>query len=423
MVELLYTPIERCDESAGIFPDGNITDCQEYFDDEADDMKELSINVFIGVIGVICSSLFGNVLLFYGFGTATERMNKRVRDSTFESLVRQEVSWFDVRPVGVITSQISDDAAMIHSFSGEPIRTLVMNCASVLVGLVFAFYYMWYVSNTMLCHVGRRCDVVCGLAIYGAALPIPNAGLVMIFVAERAVGCSGVDLLAVPFKPHAPTMTAHSLTSNILVSFHSIVFSRPIVSERYPHTLLPLTLTNRPFALMTLAILPFMAFGAEAEMAMYLGEDEGDESAFDENSSGGIVVEALMNIRTVASLVVEKDRHEHYATALEHELPNEFAKNFVKGSTAGLGQFVQMWGMALMFWWGGWLLNNYSGTFELRDFLISMFTFLFSLSGLSFAMQGITDRVKANKAAERIFGLIDRESLIDPLSDEGKKLN
>uniref|UniRef100_A0A7R9WUM9 ABC transmembrane type-1 domain-containing protein n=1 Tax=Craspedostauros australis TaxID=1486917 RepID=A0A7R9WUM9_9STRA len=321
MVELLYTPIERCDESAGIFPDGNITDCQEYFDDEADDMKELSINVFIGVIGVICSSLFGNVLLFYGFGTATERMNKRVRDSTFESLVRQEVSWFDVRPVGVITSQISDDAAMIHSFSGEPIRTLVMNCASVLVGLVFAFYYMW------------------------------------------------------------------------------------------------------PFALMTLAILPFMAFGAEAEMAMYLGEDEGDESAFDENSSGGIVVEALMNIRTVASLVVEKDRHEHYATALEHELPNEFAKNFVKGSTAGLGQFVQMWGMALMFWWGGWLLNNYSGTFELRDFLISMFTFLFSLSGLSFAMQGITDRVKANKAAERIFGLIDRESLIDPLSDEGKKLN
>jgi len=320
MVELLYTPVQRCDDDDGIIPDG-FDNCQDYLDNEADDMRDLSIKVFLGVIGIIACSLIGNVLLFYGFGTATERMNKRVRDQTFKSLVRQEVSWFDVRPIGTITSKISDDAAMIHSFSGEPIRTFVMNVASVLVGLVFAFYFMW------------------------------------------------------------------------------------------------------PFALMTIAILPFMAFGAEAEMAMYLGEDEGDDTEFDENSSGGIVVETLTNIRTVASLVMEGERSSHYSKVLDTENPNKFVTNFVKGSTAGLGQFVQMWGMALMFWWGGWLLNNYSNKFELRDFLISMFTFLFSLSGLSFAMQGITDREKANKAAERIYGLIDRSSAIDPLSADGKVLD
>jgi len=70
-------------------------------------------------------------------------MHKRVRDATFKSLIRQEISYFDVRPIGSITTQLSDDAALIHSFSGEPIRSLVMNVASVAVGLVVSFVFMW----------------------------------------------------------------------------------------------------------------------------------------------------------------------------------------------------------------------------------------------------------------------------------------
>lgn len=38
-------------------------------------------------------------------------------------------------------------------------------------------------------------------------------------------------------------------------------------------------------------------------------------------------------------------------------------------------------------------------------------------------MAGLTDVEKAKAAAGRIFELIDRESEIDPLSDEGKKQN
>jgi ATP-binding cassette subfamily B (MDR/TAP) protein 1 len=89
--------------------------------------------------------MVGCVIMFKAFGMATERINKRVRDETFRALVRQEVAWFDVRSVGEVTSQLSDDAAMIHSFSGEPIRTFVMTIASVGVGLVTSFYFMWEV--------------------------------------------------------------------------------------------------------------------------------------------------------------------------------------------------------------------------------------------------------------------------------------
>lgn len=74
-----------------------------------------------------------------------------------------------------------------------------------------------------------------------------------------------------------------------------------------------------------------------------------------------------------------------------------------------------------MFWFGGWLLLNYPNEFTFRDFLISMFSLLFSLSGIGVASQGATNRDKAKSAAQRIFELTDRQSAIDPLSDEGKK--
>ena len=74
-----------------------------------------------------------------------------------------------------------------------------------------------------------------------------------------------------------------------------------------------------------------------------------------------------------------------------------------------------------MFWWGGWLLLNYPNIFTFRDWLISMFGLMFSLSGTAVAAQGATNRDKAKLAADRIFELIDRESAIDPLGEGGIK--
>lgn len=106
-------------------------------------MRELSFRISFIYVALMVLTLLGNTLLFYGFGTATERMSKRLRDASFKSLIRQEVAYFDSRSVSAITSQLSDDAAMIHSFSGEPIRSWIMALASVLIGLVVYFVYMW----------------------------------------------------------------------------------------------------------------------------------------------------------------------------------------------------------------------------------------------------------------------------------------
>lgn len=325
MLELLFRQVHPCvDGTVSIYGFTMEYDsCQAYWDGEADTLTRQSYYISLAWAGLIASTIVGNVLLYYGFGTATEKMNKRVRDAVFTALMKQEVAYYDSNPIGNLSSQIEDDAAMMHSFSGEPIRTLVMSTASVLVGLVVAFCYMW------------------------------------------------------------------------------------------------------PFALVFLGILPFMGFGAYMEMKMYLGEDEGNLTEDDDvkGSSGSIVIETLLSIRTVASLTIEKMREKEYKEALIREDPSSVKAHIMKSSGAGVALFIQFWGIALLFWWGGYLLANYSGTFTQRGFMISMWGLLYSLSGMSVAVMGVTDQVKAKAAANRIFALIDRVSPINALSDEGKKMN
>jgi ATP-binding cassette subfamily B (MDR/TAP) protein 1 len=321
MIECFYQYTLPCndDPNAGdIFVPDNHPTCQAYWDVVADDMRDLSINIIWLLIGLILATLIGCVVMYKAFGMATERINKRVRDETFKALVRQEVAWFDVRSVGEVTSQLSDDAAMIHSFSGEPIRTFVMTVASVGVGLVTSFVFMW------------------------------------------------------------------------------------------------------EFAFIALGILPFMAFGEYVQNQQMIGEDEGDEDKKAvESSEGAVLVETLLNIRTVASLCMENMRISQYSDALhEKNKKNTLPRNTIKGAGQGLGSFFQMWGYALMFYSGSWLLMNRGYT--MRDYLISLFALMLSLTGLASAMAGLTDAKKAQEAAGRIFELIDRKSEIDPLSDEGK---
>ncbi len=156
--------------------------------------------------------------------------------------------------------------------------------------------------------------------------------------------------------------------------------------------------------------------------AQMLGSDEGDvEKTAAESSEGAVVIETLVNIRVVASLSLEDARVKTYYTALADKNNNNLFRNFLAGTGQGLGSFFQMWGYALMFYFGSWLMLNRG--YEMREYLVSLFGLMLSLTGLAAATAGLTDAEKAKEAANRIFELTERKSEIDPLSEEGKKPN
>jgi ATP-binding cassette subfamily B (MDR/TAP) protein 1 len=209
-----------------------------------------------------------------------------------------------------------------------------------------------------------------------------------------------------------------------------------------------------PFALLSLLVIPFMGFATALEMKTFLGVDEGAEVVEDGcDSPGGIIVETLLNIRTVSALTLEEQRLKDYEKALAKVDGNTMKESAVSGSLSGLSigiqqvrreilgdvplrgyltlvsskfilhTLVQQWVNALQFWWGAWLMYNYPGAFTFNEFLVSMFALLFSLFSLGAAAQGLTDKKKAEAAAGRLFYIMNRESAIDPLSPLGKKLS
>ena len=241
MVEVLYPRVDGCDDSRSPpiawYPE--YKSCQDYWDDAASFMQDLSFKVVYGLLGVMASSMIGNIVMFYGFGTATERLNKRVRDSAFANLIRQEVAYFDVLSVGTITTQLSDDAALIHSFSGHPIRMFVLSRSSVMVRIAVAFAYVW------------------------------------------------------------------------------------------------------PLARLAFGLFPFMTVGKALQVRAYIGDETkvnetGDPNNLPPNSAGDIMVESLLNIRTVASLTIEEERVEQFEAAMAREDPRPIQQNIFKGSTLGV---------------------------------------------------------------------------------------
>jgi ATP-binding cassette, subfamily B (MDR/TAP), member 1 len=134
-----------------------------------------------------------------------------------------------------------------------------------------------------------------------------------------------------------------------------------------------------------------------------------------------VVVETLLNMRTVSALVLEERRFQNYVDALKNSEPNYQKDAFLSGATGGLALFIQQWVNALQMWFGGWLMINRGFTFN--DFLIANFSILFSLFGLGSAFTGISDRAEVEKSAGRVFYLLDKQSEIDPVSKDGKKLD
>jgi len=77
---------------------------------------------------------------------------------------------------------------------------------------------------------------------------------------------------------------------------------------------------------------------------MYYGEDEvGDDKEVAANSPGGIVIESLSNIRTVASLTLEDKKAAEYAQALAKEHPHLIKTNVLKGECTLVAVQFQSW--------------------------------------------------------------------------------
>jgi ABC-type multidrug transport system fused ATPase/permease subunit len=343
VVRLLLRLTQECNVDS--LPPPEFNSCEKYWDGVAADMQYWSFQL-VGYL--VLNSLFsisGSMITSWGFGTASERLSKRLRDSVFSAAVRQEVAFFDQRNVGSITSQLQQDATEVHNLTGEPVRSLVIELSSVLIGIGLSFF------------VGHNDSLVVGHHFEKSLiLPLP------------------------------------------LSSLYTIWFMWP-------------------FALVSLGTLPLVATARIMFARSKFGVDEGCAK----NSDGGIVYETLVNIRTVFAFSMEEQRFQMFREELESSDPNHWKTTVKMGSMEGYIAMIVRLVNAIQFCWGGWLLFHYPNQFGFKDFINFNFAFVFAQFGLGRAFAEFPNLKASERAAGRLFYLLDRKSTIDPLSNEGGK--
>lgn len=79
------------------------------------------------------------------FGIAGEKLTMRLRQKMFESMLKQEMGWFDNKEngVGTLCAKLSGEAASVQGATGQRIGTILQSIATLLLSVGLSMYYEW----------------------------------------------------------------------------------------------------------------------------------------------------------------------------------------------------------------------------------------------------------------------------------------
>lgn len=135
-------------------------------------------------------------------------------------------------------------------------------------------------------------------------------------------------------------------------------------------------------------------------------------------SAGAVASEVLSLIKTVSAFGGQEEEARRYDRELDSAYKAGVKKGFFDGAGLGLTMFLIFCAYALSFWYGAKLIRD--GELDVTALFVAFFSVLIGAMSLGQAAPSFQAFAKAQGAAPRVFDIIDRESPIDPLSDEGE---
>ncbi|KAJ2843161.1 hypothetical protein IWW36_005650, partial [Coemansia brasiliensis] len=115
---------------------------------------------------------------------AAENQGLRVRKLYYESIMRQNVGWFDTIKTGELTTRITNDVNLFQDGIGEKFGFVFMNIAGFITALVIAFVKGWKLAFICLC--------VVPFIIAAGGLLEAGVSRMFIFVQERTAAAGAI---------------------------------------------------------------------------------------------------------------------------------------------------------------------------------------------------------------------------------------
>lgn len=100
---------------------------------------------YLGIAAFVTSFLQIYLQIF-----AANSICSRIRRLYFESVLRQDATWYDENKTGEVTARISGDVDIIQNGIGDKIPTAVQFVVTFIVGIIIAFIYHWRLTLVIL---------------------------------------------------------------------------------------------------------------------------------------------------------------------------------------------------------------------------------------------------------------------------------
>ncbi|KAF9407280.1 hypothetical protein HW555_012637 [Spodoptera exigua] len=106
----------------------------------------LLVGVYTGI------GIFFQILIFNITGV---RLTARLRVAAFETMLKQEIGWFDdpKNGVGALTARLAADAAAVQGATGTRIGALMQASATIVIGIILSMYFTWKMTLVSLISV------------------------------------------------------------------------------------------------------------------------------------------------------------------------------------------------------------------------------------------------------------------------------
>ncbi|XP_076821327.1 ATP-dependent translocase ABCB1-like isoform X3 [Clavelina lepadiformis] len=169
--------------------------------------------------------------------------------------------------------------------------------------------------------------------------------------------------------------------------------------------------------LVVLAFVPFMILGGFVQAKFEAGEEE--KTTVEENEAGAIATEAIMNMRTIASLTRERQLIETYSSKVTSSPRTIYIKGIVKGLVFGFSQSVMIFAFAAALKIG--VHDIKTGEIKFFNFILVIIAVIFGAMGIGANTAFAPDFAEARLSAARLLAILDRIPVIDASSTEGEK--
>ncbi|XP_003391671.2 PREDICTED: phosphatidylcholine translocator ABCB4-like, partial [Amphimedon queenslandica] len=177
--------------------------------------------------------------------------------------------------------------------------------------------------------------------------------------------------------------------------------------------------------MLTLVLAGFIPVFMLAGFLQFRANAESIKSSTDSSTvAGKIVIESLVNIRTVTSLGIQSNFFQSYTNEIRGPYKRALIKSPVLGAAYGFSQGVLYLGYVVTFGFGAYQVTRQPGDIAHSTFsnIFVVFTaVIFGALGAGQASSFAPDYAKAKQSANRIFALLDREPAIDGYSEDGLK--